>query len=91
VRQPTTAYVKLFGTIKSRTGATHFQIKTLKHVDAEMALHVLTYNMKRVMRIPGVAGLMEAIRAHDGPRGPSHKRTRFYTAWTPIGHQACEA
>jgi len=28
-----------------------------------MALHVLTYNMKRVMRIPGVAGLMEAIRA----------------------------
>jgi hypothetical protein len=29
----------------------------------QMALHVLTYNMKRVMRIPGVAGLMEAIRA----------------------------
>jgi hypothetical protein len=25
--------------------------------------HVLTYNMKRVMRIPGVAGLMEALRA----------------------------
>ena len=65
--KPTTAYVKLFGTIKSRTEATHFQIKTLKHVlkhvNAEMALHALTYNMKRVMRIPGVAGLMEAIRA----------------------------
>jgi hypothetical protein len=69
----TNDYIKLFGTIKSRTGATHFQINTLKHVDAEMALHV------------------EAIRAQDGPRGPSHKRTRFYTAWTPIGHQACEA
>jgi len=28
----------------------------------EMALHVLAYNMKRVMRILGVEGLMEAIR-----------------------------
>jgi hypothetical protein len=28
-----------------------------------MALHVLAYNMKRVMRILGVGGLMEAIRA----------------------------
>jgi len=35
----------------------------LKNVRTEMALHVLAYNMKRVMRILGVAGLMEAIRA----------------------------
>jgi hypothetical protein len=28
-----------------------------------MALHVLAYNMKRVMRVLGVGGLMEAIRA----------------------------
>jgi len=28
-----------------------------------MALHVLAYNMKRVMHILGVGGLMEAIRA----------------------------
>jgi hypothetical protein len=52
-----------FGTIKSWMGATHFQMKTLKHVSTEMALHVLAYNMKRLMRILGVAGLMEAIRA----------------------------
>jgi hypothetical protein len=32
-------------------GSTHFQMKTLKHVGTEMALHVLAYNMKRVMRI----------------------------------------
>jgi hypothetical protein len=51
-----------FGTIKSWMGATHFQMKTLKHVSTEMALHVLAYNMKRVMRILGVEGLMEAIR-----------------------------
>jgi hypothetical protein len=29
----------------------------------EMALHVLAYNMKRVISILGVGGLMEAIRA----------------------------
>jgi hypothetical protein len=44
-------------------GATHFQMKTLKHISAEMALHVLAYNMKRVISILGVGGLMEAIRA----------------------------
>src|SRR5712675_782083 len=52
-----------FGTIKSWMGSTHFQMKTLKHVGTEMALHVLAYNMKRVMTILGVGGLMEAIRA----------------------------
>src|SRR5216684_9348172 len=43
-------------------GATHFQMKTLKHVSTEMALHVRAYNMKRVMSILGVGGLMEATR-----------------------------
>jgi transposase len=52
-----------FGTIKSWMGATHFQMKLLKHVSTEMALHVLAYNMKRVMSILGVGGLMKAIRA----------------------------
>src|SRR6202795_4755461 len=52
-----------FGTIKSWMGATHFQMKTLKHVRTEMALHVLAYNMKRVMSLLGVGGLMDAIRA----------------------------
>jgi hypothetical protein len=42
-------------------GSTHFQMKTLKHAGTEMALHVLAYNMKRVMRILGVGGLLEAI------------------------------
>jgi hypothetical protein len=53
----------LFGTIKSWMGATHFQMKTLKNVGTEMALHVLAYNMKRVLSILGVGGLREAIRA----------------------------
>ena len=50
-----------FGTIKAWMGATHFKMKTLKHVATEMALHVLAYNMKRVMAILGVTGLIEAI------------------------------
>jgi hypothetical protein len=42
-----------FGTIKSWMGATHFQMKTLKNVSTDMALHVLAYNMKRIMSILG--------------------------------------
>ena len=60
-----------FGTIKSWMGSTHFLMKRLKNVRTEMALHVLAYNMKRVMRILGVGGLMEAIRARDRLRLPA--------------------
>ncbi len=49
-----------FGTIKSWMGATHFQMKTLKKVHTEMALHVLAYNLKRVMNILGPGPLMAA-------------------------------
>ena len=52
-----------FGTIKAWMGATHFLCRTLPKVAAEMALCVLAYNMKRVMKILGVAGLMKAMRA----------------------------
>ena len=52
-----------FGTIKSWMGATHFQMKTLKRVATEMALHVLAYNLKRAMSILGIGPLMDAIRA----------------------------
>ena len=52
-----------FGTIKAWMGATHFLCRTLPKVASEMALYVLAYNMKRVMKILGVAGLMEAMRA----------------------------
>jgi hypothetical protein len=52
-----------FGTVKAWMGATHFQMRRLPKVASEMALHVLAYNMKRVMQILGVAGLMAAMRA----------------------------
>jgi len=44
-------------------GATHFQMRKLAKVASEMALHVLAYNMKRVIQILGVDGLMAALRA----------------------------
>jgi transposase len=52
-----------FGTIKARMGATHFLMKTLPRVAAEMALHVLAYNLTRVMNIMGVQPLLAAMRA----------------------------
>ena len=52
-----------FGTIKAWMGATHFKMKTLKHVATEMALHVLAYNLKRVIAILGVPKLLSAIRS----------------------------
>jgi transposase len=52
-----------FGTIKSWLGPTHFQMRTLKHVSTEMSLHVLSYNLKRMLQMFGVVPLMEAIRA----------------------------
>jgi hypothetical protein len=52
-----------FGTIKARMGATHFLMKTLPKVATEMALHVLAYNLTRVMNIIGVQPLVAAMRA----------------------------
>jgi transposase len=52
-----------FGTLKAWMGATHFLTRQLKNVSTEMSLHVLAYNMKRVMAIMGTAAMMEAIRA----------------------------
>jgi len=52
-----------FGTLKARMGATHFLMKTLPRVASEMALHVLAYNLTRVMNIMGVPPLLAAIKA----------------------------
>ena len=52
-----------FGTLKMRMGATHFLTKTLPKVATEMAMHVLAYNLTRVMNIVGIKPLLAAIRA----------------------------
>ena len=44
-------------------GATHFLMKTLPRVAADMALHALAYNLTRVMNILGIQPLLAAKRA----------------------------
>jgi transposase len=52
-----------FGTMKMRMGAAHFLMKTLPRVASEMALHVLAYNLTRVINIMGIQPLTATIRA----------------------------
>jgi Transposase DDE domain len=52
-----------YGTIKAWMGSTHFLTRTLKRVSTEMSLHVLAYNIKRVIAIIGIGPLLQAIRA----------------------------
>jgi transposase len=52
-----------FGTLKAWMGATHFKTRTLEKVKTEMSLHVLAYNLKRVIAIIGPGPLIEAMQA----------------------------
>lgn len=52
-----------FGTIKAWMGSTHFLTKTLPRVSAEMSLHVLAYNMKRLLKIIGQQQMMKMVMA----------------------------
>jgi hypothetical protein len=52
-----------FGTIKAWIGATHFLTRTIERVITEMSLHVLAYNMKRVIKLLGSEAMMQAMQA----------------------------
>ena len=52
----------VFGTLKHWMGSTHFLTRTLANVSTEMSLHVLAYNLKRVMSILGISKTLKAIR-----------------------------
>ena len=52
-----------YGTLKAWMGSTHFLTRTLSRVSTEMSLHVLAYNMKRVMNIMGIKPLIQSIQA----------------------------
>jgi transposase len=51
-----------FGTLKAWMGATHFKTQTLEKVRTEMSLHVLAYNLKRMIAIMGVGPLIQAMQ-----------------------------
>jgi transposase len=52
----------VFGTLKHWMGTTHFLTRGLEHVGTEMSLHVLAYNLKRVMQVMGIARTMKAMK-----------------------------
>jgi len=52
-----------FGTLKAWMGSTHFLTRTLPRVNTEMSLHVLAYNLRRMLNLVGAKPLIEAIRA----------------------------
>lgn len=52
-----------FGTLKARMGSTHFLTKTKPRVATEMALHVLAYNLTRVINIMGSKAILKAIES----------------------------
>ena len=52
-----------FGTLKAWMGVIHFKTRTLDKVRTEMSLHVLAYNLKRMLAMLGPQSLIEAIRA----------------------------
>lgn len=60
LRKSTVEHV--FGTIKHWMGWTHFLMRRKTNVATEMSLHVLAYNLKRVIRILGAANLIDAMR-----------------------------
>lgn len=60
VRKSTIEHV--FGTLKHWMGWTHFLTRGMRNVATEMSLSVLTYNLKRVIRILGFAKTMKAMQ-----------------------------
>lgn len=52
----------VFGTVKSWMGSVHFTMKGLRNVTTEISLHILAYNMRRVMAILGISEMIKVIR-----------------------------
>jgi hypothetical protein len=52
-----------YDTIKHWMGSTHFLMKRLENVQAEMSLHVLAYNLKRAISVLGVPAILAKLQA----------------------------
>jgi transposase len=52
-----------FGVVKRQWGYDHVMMKGLEKTDSEISLVLLCYNIKRVMNIMGIKGILKAIRA----------------------------
>jgi len=61
LRKQTVEHV--FGTLKAWLGTAPLLTKTLPKVRTEISLAVLAYNMKRMIKIVGMQGMLRAITA----------------------------
>jgi hypothetical protein len=52
----------VFGTLKHWMRTTHFLTRRIENVSTEMSLHVLAYNLKRVMQLLGIAKTTKAMK-----------------------------
>ncbi len=62
VKQQRCTVEHVFGTLKFWMGSAHFLMRRLKNVKTEMSLHVLGYNLRRVINLLVADGLIAAIR-----------------------------
>lgn len=59
-----------FGVVKRQWGYDHLMMKGLQKTDSEISLIFLCYNLKRVMNIMGINGILTAIKAFSRSFGP---------------------
>lgn len=52
-----------YATLKHWMGSTHFLMKRLPNVQAEMSLHVLAYNLRRAINVLGVPAIVAQLQA----------------------------
>jgi len=52
-----------YATLKQWMGSTHFLMKRLPNVQAEMSLHVLAYNLRRAINVLGVTFIVARLQA----------------------------
>jgi len=73
----------VFGTLKHWMGSTHFLTRRLANVRTEMSLHVLAYNLKRVISLLGIAKTMKAMRLL-GPEPLCHAHESYAASQRPV-------
>ena len=74
-----------YGRYTSWMGATHFKMRRLKNVAAEMALQVLADNMTHVMKIIGIPALFAAMSAQTAAALPNNSASATQFRTNPKG------
>lgn len=77
-----------FGTIKRSWGYTYILVKSIKKVNAEMAIIFTMYNLRRAMSVFGVKGLIERLKQwKGGQKAQKQGFTEHIMSYKQYGHQ----